>query len=140
MTPWNMWKSQNTKLQEDIPSSATRVAHKAYETLRSQPKGRGPTYREMNETPLNQQIVWRPPLEDTFKCNVDVAFFKNDLSFGVGFCLRDDEGQFIQVLIDWDDKGEALGLLTFVTPPIKSHQNEKDLKLCRFRTTQIRIT
>ncbi|KAG4918444.1 hypothetical protein JHK85_056725 [Glycine max] len=40
--------------------------------------------------------VWNPPHTGSLKCNLDVALFIDQNKFGIGFCMRDDQGTFIK--------------------------------------------
>jgi hypothetical protein len=50
------------------------------------------------------------------KCNVDASFSASQNRFGIGMCIRDEEGQFVLAKTMWFapmcsvDEGEALGL------------------------------
>jgi hypothetical protein len=35
------------------------------------------------------------------KCNIDVALFKDQHKFGVGMCIRNDQGRFVKARTMW---------------------------------------
>lgn len=67
----------------------------------------------------------RPP-EGVLKCNADVDIFKYHGKTGLGMCLRNHNGQFVQPCSQWmtpillPHEGEALGLLHVVQWEINS--------------------
>ncbi|PNX91660.1 acetyl-CoA carboxylase carboxyltransferase beta subunit, partial [Trifolium pratense] len=65
----------------------------------------------------HQQTDWTKPSHGRYKCNVDVSFSLNRNKVGIGMCIRDDHGRFVDARIEWielilDVKiGEAIGLM-----------------------------
>ncbi|XP_073279568.1 uncharacterized protein [Primulina huaijiensis] len=51
--------------------------------------------------------VWRKPMEEFFKCNVDAGFGSDKRSFGIGMVIRDSNGSFIVSRTNFHD-GAAL--------------------------------
>lgn len=45
-----------------------------------------------------KNVTWNPPQQGFIKCNLDVAFFEDTKTFGLGMCLRDSEGNFIKAM------------------------------------------
>ncbi|KAH1242874.1 hypothetical protein GmHk_07G020095 [Glycine max] len=40
--------------------------------------------------------LWSPPISGSIKCNLDATIFKDQNSFNIEICLRDDHGSFIK--------------------------------------------
>lgn len=65
----------------------------------------------------NQLHSWVKPVAGLLKCNVDAAFFTQEKACGVGMCLRNESGIFIQARVMRHTpllnvrEGEAIGLL-----------------------------
>jgi hypothetical protein len=61
-------------------------------------------------------IRWEKPAPSEVKCNVDAAIFKDQGCYGVGMCLRDENGHFIAAKTAWfhglaqPQEAEARGL------------------------------
>jgi ribonuclease HI len=71
--------------------------------------------------------VWRKSNEGHFKCNVDVAFFKESNRVGIGICIRDDHRRLVKaitsssaLLLDVSE-GEALGIILYAIRWAKEH-------------------
>ncbi|MCI38791.1 60S ribosomal protein L23, partial [Trifolium medium] len=49
----------------------------------------------------SSMIRWRKPSAKEVKCNVDAAIFKDHGCYGVGICLRGENGEFIAAKTAW---------------------------------------
>jgi ribonuclease HI len=74
-----------------------------------------------NNIPANDQVQqqhgWLPPRHGWLKCNVDAAFHNSGSITSGGWCIRDENGQFIRAGTNWlrgaltIPEAEALALL-----------------------------
>jgi hypothetical protein len=49
----------------------------------------------------NNNVCWQPPVTGTVKCNIDAALFNDQQKFGVGMCIRNDQGNFMKAKTMW---------------------------------------
>ncbi|KAJ1433914.1 Reverse transcriptase zinc-binding domain [Sesbania bispinosa] len=89
---WALWKQRNIKVWEGELKSVQDTTWHAKETLEEWEKA----HKRPNDMHDTQGWVWIPPQPNRVKCNVDAALFSEERSFGVGLCLRDDQGRFIK--------------------------------------------
>lgn len=117
MTLWSIWKSRNLKLWESTQEEPHIILSRAMEVH----KGWRFAQESSKFTPPRraaaQNSVWCPPPMHFLKFNIDAAILKNQNKVGVGVCVRNASGQFVNGVTDWMDatmtpaEGEAWGLL-----------------------------
>ncbi|XP_073038129.1 uncharacterized protein [Primulina eburnea] len=95
MILWGIWLSRNDRIWNNISNSAIRTITYAIDTLNDWLAIRS-IEKQPNQPPnLCANVVWRKPMEDFFKCNVDADFGTDKRSFAVGIVIRDSNGSFI---------------------------------------------
>jgi ribonuclease HI len=52
---------------------------------------------------INKYTRWQPPVTGTVKCNIDAALFNDQHKFGVGMCIRNNQGRFVKAKTMWFD-------------------------------------
>ncbi|XP_073020930.1 uncharacterized protein [Primulina eburnea] len=103
MILWSVRKQRNNKLWNDSFLPATQATTFGYAFLcewsgakaRSQftAQNQHPQTGVLNE---NDEVHWKLPPPTFVKCNVDVAFFKDQrVLIGFGIVIRDEKGQFV---------------------------------------------
>ncbi|KAK2404967.1 hypothetical protein QL285_054266 [Trifolium repens] len=103
------WQTAQTKKQEQN-SAATIASHVVTAAARRTLGDDNPA------TTTTTHVVWRPPGQGMYKCNVDAAIFKEQNCYGAGMCIRDDKGNFIRAQTLWSygnplpHEAEAWGL------------------------------
>ncbi|XP_073014635.1 uncharacterized protein [Primulina eburnea] len=124
MILWSVWKQRNNKLWNDsiLPSAQATTSGYSFlcEWIEAKARSR---FNAQNQHPQNgvhngnDKVHWKLPPPTFVKCNVDVAFFKDQRVIGFGMVIRDDKGQFVAARTAFKEglpsiqEGEAMGLL-----------------------------
>jgi hypothetical protein len=104
MTLWCIWKRRNEKLWNDVdirPDVSVRLARESLvqwqQVRRKQQQMQAISTHSSGLLVQNNTstIRWEKPAPGEVKCNVDMAIFKDQGCYGVGMCLRDENGHFI---------------------------------------------
>ncbi|GAU36460.1 hypothetical protein TSUD_166260 [Trifolium subterraneum] len=95
MIMWCLWKRRNEKIWEGVEKPVHLSINTAREYL---VQWREIKARQENVRPaaINTQVVWQPPADGEFKCNVDAALFNEEQQFGLGMCIRGAHGTFVK--------------------------------------------
>jgi ribonuclease HI len=128
---WSIWKSRNLKLWQQEEENNNNIIERAKHLLEgwriTNRKQHGLQQHDSTAAAINTSaaqsghrrndvIKWQKPRRGRMKCNVDASFSASRNRFGIGMCIRDDEGQFVLAKTMWFtlmcsvDEGEALGL------------------------------
>ncbi|GAU28280.1 hypothetical protein TSUD_256080 [Trifolium subterraneum] len=117
MLLWCIWQNRNDKLWNDnvqTPRQIERYAFDAWSDWYSVHKLRSNSESRTTEAGL---VRWEKPALGWVKCNVDVAFVSGSGRTSVGLCFRNNKGQVMAGLTQWQQtvmssvEGEAWTLL-----------------------------
>ncbi|GAU32030.1 hypothetical protein TSUD_147260 [Trifolium subterraneum] len=117
MLLWCIWHNRNDKLWNDnvqMPRQIGRYAFDVWNDWYSVLKLKSNSVNGSTETYL---VRWEKPALGWVKCNVDVAFVSGFGKTSVGLCFRDNNGQFMAGMIQWQQavissvEGETWALL-----------------------------
>ncbi|GAU42252.1 hypothetical protein TSUD_327300 [Trifolium subterraneum] len=117
MLLWCIWHNRNDKLWNynvQMPRQIGRYAFDAWNDWYSVHKLQSNSMSGTTEADL---IRWKKPALGWVKCNVDVAFLSGSGRTSVGVCFRDNSGQFMAGITQWQQtvmspvEGEAWTLL-----------------------------
>ncbi|GAU33827.1 hypothetical protein TSUD_221650 [Trifolium subterraneum] len=101
MLLWCIWHNRNDKLWNDnvqLPRQIGRHALDAWNDWYSVHKLQSNNVSGSIKTDL---VRWEKPTLDWVKCNVDVAFVSGSGRTSVGLCFRDNSGQFMAGMTQW---------------------------------------
>jgi hypothetical protein len=123
MLLWSLWKRRNLKLWQQHDESTAQVLARAKHVLEDwqlsqQMRTDGMFLHSSADTvrSSSSSFEWQRPNPGRFKCNVDASFSPSANKVGVGMCIRDSAGGFVQArTLSFQpacavDIGEALGL------------------------------
>ncbi|GAU25758.1 hypothetical protein TSUD_222150 [Trifolium subterraneum] len=114
MLLWSIWHNRNDKLWNDnvqTPRQIGRYVFDAWNDWYSVHK------LQSNSVSGTAEARWEKPALGRVKCNVDVAFLSGSGRTSVGVCFRDNNGQFMAGMTQWQQivispvEGEAWALL-----------------------------
>ncbi|GAU31734.1 hypothetical protein TSUD_215360 [Trifolium subterraneum] len=117
MLLWCIWHNRNDKLWNDnvqMPRQIGRYAFDAWNDWYSVHKLQSNSVSGSTEADL---VRWEKPALGWVKCNVDVTFVSGFGRTSVGLCFRDNSGQFMAGMTQWQQtvispvEGEAWTLL-----------------------------
>lgn len=94
---WCIWQSWNTKLWEEKDTSPVVAFSLAMQTLHQWQQLNSVHQTHQPSTSKNN-TQWTPPPHNFLKCNLDAAIFNDNNLFGVGICLRDNNGCFFKAI------------------------------------------
>lgn len=84
MTLWGIWHSRNERVWNNTSPSANWTITHAYDMLKEWLVVRMTDSQLNKHQNLRSNVIWRKPLENFFKCNVDAGFDTDKRSFAVG--------------------------------------------------------
>ncbi|GAU28465.1 hypothetical protein TSUD_294680 [Trifolium subterraneum] len=117
MLLWCIWHNRNDKLWNDnfqLPRQIGRYTFDAWNDWYSVHKLQS---NSVSGTTEANQVRWEKPALGWVNCNVDVAFVSGSGRTSVGLCFRDNSGQFMAGMAQWQQtvissvEGETWALL-----------------------------
>jgi hypothetical protein len=100
MMLWCLWKPRNDKVWEGLQQPVLLSIQLARDLLHQWccARQQGQTMFANNN---NNNVRWQPPVIGTVKYNIDAALFNYQQKFGVGMCIRNDQGNFMKAKTMW---------------------------------------
>ncbi|CAA7055611.1 unnamed protein product [Microthlaspi erraticum] len=93
---WRIWKNRNELIHKGREYNAQEVANKAVEDAEEwEGRMEVKTREAKNVIERQSRSKWRPPTHGQWKCNTDGSWSKNQDKSGVGWILRDHNGNMI---------------------------------------------
>jgi ribonuclease HI len=117
MCLWALWWRRNQKCWNDILPYVVEVHRRAKESITDWRHAQRRTTSRSATSQVTTDMKWKKPMPRSWKCNIDAACYKEDNSYCIGACLRDDDGRFLKAFVRRLEgqpevcEAEALGLL-----------------------------
>lgn len=95
LTFWCIWQRRNKKIQKNVdppPCISISLTREFFNEWRFTCKNS----TAMTNSHCQSVHIQKKPCIDFIKCNIDATMFKELNNFGIGFCLRDEHGNFIK--------------------------------------------
>ncbi|KAH1069040.1 hypothetical protein GYH30_006573 [Glycine max] len=97
MILWYIRKTRNQKVWENVETTSSIVVSLALQSYSEWLSADASNNIYISASPPStSQQIWTPPAIGLPKCNFDAIIFKDQNVFGIGMCLRDDNGTFIK--------------------------------------------
>jgi len=115
---WSIWKQRNNKIWNDITDAQSYVFDRAKTMLEDWKTTRSIQDTSSNRQQSEQNVKWMKPNSSRVKCYIDTSFCKLTNRFGIGVCIRDENGHFVPAKTEWFSPicevhvGQVLGLLS----------------------------
>ncbi|CAH9146819.1 unnamed protein product [Cuscuta epithymum] len=106
---WALWSERNQRVWQGTTSSARQIVHRTRVLVEGWRQAQMQVARGRRAHPVQQgRATWSRSLQGAWKLNVDAGTRAN--SCGLGWCLRDTEGQFVAgVSKPWPGRLSSLG-------------------------------
>ncbi|MCH84206.1 60S ribosomal protein L23 [Trifolium medium] len=100
MMLWCLWKRRNEKVWEEVVQPVRMSIQLARDLLYQWRFVRQKEDKASNNSD-NNIMRWQPPLSGEVECNIGAALFKDQHKFGIGMCIRNDQGIFMRARTMW---------------------------------------
>ncbi|GAU33253.1 hypothetical protein TSUD_333760 [Trifolium subterraneum] len=118
MLLWCIWHNRNDKLWNDNVQMSRQIERHAFDAWNDWYSVHKLQSNNVSGTTEADLVRWEKPALDWVKCNVDVAFVSESGRTSMGLCFRDNSGQFMAGMTQWQQtvissvEGEAWALLS----------------------------
>lgn len=92
---WIIWRNRNNKIWNNAEPNANISVSQGLQFSVEWLSVRANQHQQIHHS-SHQITSWIPPAAGFFKCNFDVAIFKEENTFGIGLCLRGADGTFVK--------------------------------------------
>ncbi|GAU27412.1 hypothetical protein TSUD_356480 [Trifolium subterraneum] len=98
---WMQWYNRNQWIWNQKKRDGTQVSVQAFHMWDDWYKAQKLNHNIPDNDQQQQLHRWSPPRHGWFKCNVDAGFHNGGRITSGGWCIRDDNGQFIRAGTHW---------------------------------------
>lgn len=93
---WSFWKQRNRKIWNNQYKPATITIQQAFQYLSEWQQACFHRTSTISSHLDQYNSTWQKPSHGRIKCNIDAALFQQQLCFGIGLCLKNHNGSFLQ--------------------------------------------